>query len=188
MRKRRMLLPAAVLALVLLASCGKNEQPQQITIRNDTLPDVQSFAAEYEASREQEPAGGNGQILQQSVKWKPHGVYTHVGSGGTMTTSLFRIISVDYDTSCAVLTYIVKDQRGLEQSREKGEGPAEGDYLFESEGEKVAGLEERTGEDGIRHVIIYLSNEHYLDFAGREKIETARYCYRDISYLLKYEG
>ena len=47
---------------------------------------------------------------------------------------------------------------------------------------------ETEDEDGTRHIIIYLSNEHYLEFIGKEKLETSKYCYPGMSYKLKKEG
>ena len=52
----------------------------------------------------------------------------------------------------------------------------------------MVGLDETEDEDGTRHIIIYLSNEHYLEFIGKEKLETSYYCYPGMSYRLKKEG
>ena len=176
--------------LVFLTGCGKKE-PERNEIVNWTLPDVASFEKEY-ASEAAQPPAEKAEIGTQVQKWKPHGVYTYVtgtsGSDGTWSTALFKISSVDYEKKCAVVTYTVKDNLGFARARESGKMAKEEDYFFESGGEKVVGLEERKDGDGTRHVILYLSKQHYLEFSGTEKLDQAKYCFENHSYRLKYEG
>ena len=116
-------------------------------------------------------------------------MFTYVlGGGYSWSTALFKISSVDYDKHCAVVTYTVKDDNGYQLAKIEGKKPKEEDYFFESGGERVVGLDETEDEDGTRHIIIYLSNEHYLEFIGKEKLETSKYCYPGMSYRLKKEG
>ena len=187
-----------VLLLLLIAlslsACGKEkeEQADPISIVNYTLPDVSSFEETYQAEQKETPDTESSKASAEQVsRWKPHGVFTYVTGGkedGRWSTALFKISSVDYETHCAVLTYTVKDSSGYDLSREAGNRPREEDYFFESGGERVVGLDETEEPDGTRRVVIYLSNEHYLEFIGKEKLEKARYCYKNISYRLKYEG
>lgn len=176
-----------LLMLVFLSACGR-EESSQIEIKNYTLPDKDAFEESYAADRESEAASSS-QKLHQTYRWNPHGVFTYVTSGGnSWSTALFNISSVDYEKHCAVVTYIVKDDNGYQLAKLEGKSPREEDYFFESGGERVVGLDEREDEDGTRHIILYLSNEHYLEFIGKEKLETSKYCYLGMSYKLKREG
>ena len=174
------------LLLFCLTACGK-EQSAQIEIRNYTLPDKNAFEESYTFSNEEE--NSSRQELQQVYRWNPHGVFTYVTSGGSSwSTALFNVSSVDYEKHCAVVTYIVKDSNGYELAKQEGKSPREEDYFFDSNGERVVGLDETQDEDGTRHIILYLSNEHYLEFIGKDKLEISRYCYLNMSYRLKREG
>ena len=177
-------------AQIFLTGCGKKE-PKPNEIVNWTLPDVASFEKEYASELTQTPSEKS-ETFAQVQKWKPHGVYTYVtgrsGSDGTWSTALFKISSVDYEKKCAVVTYTVKDNSGFARARDREKNPKEEDYFFESGGEKVVGLEERKDGDGTRHVLLYLSKHHYLEFSGTEKIDKAKYCFENLSYRLKYEG
>ena len=82
----------------------------------------------------------------------------------------------------------MKDNYGYSLARQNGNNPKEEDYFFESGGEKVVGLEEKEDADGTRHVILYLSNDHYLEFTGSNRPEQAKYCFKSRTYRLKYEG
>ena len=82
----------------------------------------------------------------------------------------------------------MKDNYGYSLARQNGNNPKEEDYFFESGGEKVVGLEEKEDADGTRHVILYLSNDHYLEFTGSNRLEQAKYCFKSRTYRLKYEG
>ena len=86
------------------------------------------------------------------------------------------------------MTYIVKDSNGYELAKLEGKSPKEENYFFQSDGERVVGLDEKVDEDGTRHAIIYLSDEHYLEFTGKEKLESSKYCYLGLTYRLKREG
>lgn len=176
-----------VLMLTLCACSRKEVEPPGIV--NWTLPNISDFQAEY-LTAEKEPSPQEVHTTgAQAVKWKPHGNYTYVtGSGSGYSTALFKIYSADYETRCAVVAYTVKDSSGYEQAKASGEDPAEENYFFESGGEQVVGLEEKTDAEGVRHVILYLSKEHYLEFTGKEKLEQAKYCYKALKYRLKYEG
>ena len=183
--KRILLLLALV--LLCLTACGKKESSGQV-IRNYTLPDKDAFEEAYSAAREKEEAASS-QELQQSYHWNPHGVFTYVTSGGnSWSTALFNVSSVSYENHCAVVTYIVKDSNGYELAKLEGKSPKEENYFFQSDGERVVGLDEKVDEDGTRHVIIYLSDEHYLEFTGKEKLESSKYCYLGLTYRLKREG
>ena len=176
-----------ILMLVFLCACG-NEESSQIEIRNYTLPDKDAFEESYAADKENSVVSSS-QELHQTYRWNPHGVFTYVSRGGySWSTALFNVSSVDYENHCAVVTYIVKDDNGYQLAKLEGKSPKEEDYFFESEGERVIGLDEREDEDGTRHIILYLSNEHYLEFIGKEKLETSKYCYLGMSYRLKREG
>ena len=179
-----------LVVLIFLTGCAKKE-PERNEIVNWTLPDVASFEKEY-ASEASQPPAEKAETGAQIQKWKPHGVYTYVtgtsGSDGAWSTALFKISSVDYEKKCAVVTYTVKDNLGFARARDSGKDAKEEDYFFESGGEKVVGLEERKDGDGTRHVILYLSKQHYLEFTGTEKIDQAKYCFENLSYRLKYEG
>ncbi len=176
-----------LLMLVFLSACGR-EESSQIEIKNYTLPDKDAFEESYAADRESEAASSS-QELHQTYRWNPHGVFTYVTNGGnSWSTALFNVFSVDYEKHCAVVTYIVKDDNGYQLAKLEGKSPKEEDYFFESGGERVVGLDEREDEDGTRHIILYLSNEHYLEFIGKEKLETSKYCYLGMSYKLKREG
>ena len=134
-------------------------------------------------------ACGKKETAQESIV---NGVYTYVygtsGEDGNWSTALFKISSADYDKRCAVVTYTVKDNYGYSLARQNGNNPKEEDYFFESGGEKVVGLEEKEDADGTRHVILYLSNDHYLEFTGSNRLEQAKYCFKSRTYRLKYEG
>ena len=175
-----------LLMLVFLSACGR-EESSQIEIRNYTLPDKDKFEESYTADKKE--AAPSSQEIHQTYRWNPHGVFTYVMSGGySWSTALFKISSVDYDKHCAVVTYTVKDDNGYQLAKIEGKKPKEEDYFFESGGERVVGLDETEDEDGTRHIILYLSNEHYLEFIGKEKLETSKYCYLGMSYKLKREG
>ena len=180
-----------LLAVMLcLTACGKKETAPE-TIVNWTLPDVASFEENYTSERETAVAE-KAEPEAESYRWKPHGVYTYVygtsGEDGNWSTALFKISSADYDKRCAVVTYTVKDNYGYSLARQNGNNPKEEDYFFESGGEKVVGLEEKEDADGTRHVILYLSNDHYLEFTGSNRLEQAKYCFKSRTYRLKYEG
>ena len=180
-----------LLAVMLcLTACGKKETAPE-SIVNWTLPDVASFEENYISERETAVAE-KAEPEAESYRWKPHGVYTYVygtsGEDGNWSTALFKISSADYDKRCAVVTYTVKDNYGYSLARQNGNNPKEEDYFFESGGEKVVGLEEKEDADGTRHVILYLSNDHYLEFTGSNRLEQAKYCFKSRTYRLKYEG
>ena len=180
-----------LLAVMLcLTACGKKETAQE-SIVNWTLPDVASFEENYTSERETAVAE-KAEPEVECYRWKPHGVYTYVygtsGEDGNWSTALFKISSADYDKRCAVVTYTVKDNYGYTLARQNGNNPKEEDYFFESGGEKVVGLEEKEDADGTRHVILYLSNDHYLEFTGGDRPEQAKYCFKSRTYRLKYEG
>ena len=180
-----------LLAVMLcLTACGKKETAPE-SIVNWTLPDVASFEENYTSERETAVAE-KAEPEAESYRWKPHGVYTYVygasGEDGNWSTALFKISSADYDKRCAVVTYTVKDNYGYTLARQNGNNPKEEDYFFESGGEKVVGLEEKEDADGTRHVILYLSNDHYLEFTGGDRPEQAKYCFKSRTYRLKYEG
>ena len=180
-----------LLAVMLcLTACGKKETAPE-SIVNWTLPDVASFEENYTSERETAVAE-KAEPEAESYRWKPHGVYTYVygtsGEDGNWSTALFKISSADYDKRCAVVTYTVKDNYGYSLARQNGNNPKEEDYFFESGGEKVVGLEEKEDADGTRHVILYLSNDHYLEFTGSNRLEQAKYCFKSRTYRLKYEG
>ena len=176
--------------MLCLTACGKKETAPE-SIVNWTLPDVASFEENYTSERETAVAE-KAEPEAESYRWKPHGVYTYVygtsGEDGSWSTALFRIVSADYDKRCAVVTYTVKDNYGYALARQNGNNPKEEDYFFESGGEKVVGLEEKEDADGMRHVILYLSNDHYLEFTGGNRPEQAKYCFKSRTYRLKYEG
>ena len=177
-------------AMLCLTACGKKETAPE-SIVNWTLPDVASFEENYTSERETAVAE-KAEPEAESYRWKPHGVYTYVygtsGEDGNWSTALFKISSADYDKRCAVVTYTVKDNYGYTLARQNGNNPKEEDYFFESGGEKVVGLEEKEDADGTRHVILYLSNDHYLEFTGSNRLEQAKYCFKSRTYRLKYEG
>ncbi len=180
-----------LLAVMLcLTACGKKETAPE-SIVNWTLPDVASFEENYTSEKETAEAE-KAEPEAESYRWKPHGVYTYVygtsGEDGSWSTALFKISSTDYDKRCAVVTYTVKDNYGYSLARQNGNNPKEEDYFFESGGEKVVGLEEKEDADGTRHVILYLSNDHYLEFTGSDRPEQAKYCFKSRTYRLKYEG
>lgn len=176
--------------MLCLTACGKKETAPE-SIVNWTLPDVASFEENYTSERETAVAE-KAEPEAESYRWKPHGVYTYVygtsGEDGNWSTALFKISSADYDKRCAVVTYTVKDNYGYSLARQNGNNPKEEDYFFESGGEKVVGLEEKEDADGTRHVILYLSNDHYLEFTGSDRPEQAKYCFKSRTYRLKYEG
>ena len=180
-----------LLAVMLcLAACGKKETTPEAIV-NWTLPDVASFEENY--SSEKETAAAEKPAQETEIyRWKPHGVYTYVygtsGSDGGWSTALFKISSADYEKHFAIVTYTVKDNYGFSLAQQNGKNPKQEDYFFESGGEKVVGLEEKDDADGTRHVILYLSNDHYLEFTGAERIEEAKYCFQSRTYRLKYEG
>ena len=177
-------------AMLCLTACGKKETAPE-SIVNWTLPDVASFEENYTSERETAVAEKT-EPEAENYRWKPHGVYTYVygasGEDGNWSTALFKISSADYDKRCAVVTYTVKDNYGYSLARQNGNNPKEEDYFFESGGEKVVGLEEKEDADGTRHVILYLSNDHYLEFTGSDRPEQAKYCFKSRTYRLKYEG
>ena len=188
---RAFLSTCLLLAVMLcLTACGKKETASE-SIVNWTLPDVASFEENYTSERETAVAE-KAEPEAESYRWKPHGVYTYVygasGEDGNWSTALFKISSADYDKRCAVVTYTVKDNYGYSLARQNGNNPKEEDYFFESGGEKVVGLEEKEDADGTRHVILYLSNDHYLEFTGSDRPEQAKYCFKSRTYRLKYEG
>ena len=180
-----------LLAVMLcLTACGK-EKTTPDTIVNWTLPDVATFEESY--ASEKEPAvAEKAEQETENYRWKPHGVYTYVygasGGDGNWSTALFKISSADYDKHFAIVTYTVKDDYGFTLARQNGNNPKEEDYFFESGGEKVVGLEEKEDADGTRHVILYLSDDHYLEFTGADRLEQAKYCFKSSTYRLKYEG
>ena len=182
--------PVLLILLVLLCLCGcgrKDETGRQIV--NWTLPDVEAFEENYTAEKTEKKAAEEKTAEQADYRWNPHGVFTYVtGSGGDYSMALFKILSVDYEKHCAVVTYTVKDSSGYERAKMSDAGAKEENYFFVSEGQKVVGLEENTEEDGTRHIILYLSNDHYLKFSGKDRMESAKYCYKNQVYRLKYEG
>ena len=187
MKKAGILILLAI--LLFLCGCGKKSATER-QIVNWTLPDVATFEKDYSADQAaQDTAPSQQQTLQTAYRWNPHGVFTYVTAGGVgYSTALFKVISVDYENHCAVVTYTVKDNSGYQQAMLSDAGAKEENYFFESNGERVVGLEEKTEEDGTRHIILYLSNDHYLEFTGKDRLETAKYCYKKSSYRLKFEG
>ena len=189
-RKNRLLLQICIILVFILCACGKREE-DQTRIVNWTLPDASAFEEAYkEEQKETIPASES--MTEQAYRWNPHGVFTYIyqnrDDSDGWSTALFKVSSVDYEKHCAVLTYTVKDNRGFLLAQNAGKNPKESDYTFESGGEKVAGLDETTDADGTRHVIIYISDNHYLEFTGKNRLEEAKYCFRDLIYRLKYEG
>ena len=189
-RKNRLLLQICIILVFILCACGKREE-DQTRIVNWTLPDASAFEEAYkEEQKETIPASES--MTEQAYRWNPHGVFTYIyqnrDDSDGWSTALFKVSSVDYEKHCAVLTYTVKDNRGFLLAQNAGNNPKESDYMFESGGEKVAGLDETTDADGTRHVIIYISDNHYLEFTGKDRLEEAKYCFRDLTYRLKYEG
>ena len=189
-RKNRLLLQICIILVFILCACGKREE-EQTRIVNWTLPDASAFEEAYkEEQKETIPASES--MTEQAYRWNPHGVFTYIyqnrDDSDGWSTALFKVSSVDYEKHCAVLTYTVKDNRGFLRAQNAGNNPKESDYMFESGGEKVAGLDETTDADGTRHVIIYISDNHYLEFTGKNRLEEAKYCFRDLIYRLKYEG
>ncbi len=189
-RKNRLLLQICIILVFILCACGKREE-DQTRIVNWTLPDASAFEEAYkEEQKETIPASES--MTEQAYRWNPHGVFTYIyqnrDDSDGWSTALFKVSSVDYEKHCAVLTYTVKDNRGFLRAQNAGNNPKESDYMFESGGEKVAGLDETTDADGTRHVIIYISDNHYLEFTGKNRLEEAKYCFRDLIYRLKYEG
>ena len=189
-RKNRLLLQICIILVFILCACGKREE-DQTRIVNWTLPDASAFEEAYkEEQKETIPASES--MTEQAYRWNPHGVFTYIyqnrDDSDGWSTALFKVSSVDYEKHCAVLTYTVKDNRGFLLAQNAGNNPKESDYMFESGGEKVAGLDETTDADGTRHVIIYISDNHYLEFTGKNRLEEAKYCFRDLIYRLKYEG
>ena len=185
---RKKLLQLIPLVLLCFCGCGNKDKTEK-QIVNWTLPDVAAFEEAYTAEQTEQKALKEQQTEQSAYRWNPHGVFTYVTSGGSSwSTALFNVSSVDYEKHCAVVTYIVKDSNGYELARQEGKSPREEDYFFDSNGERVVGLDETLDEDGTRHIILYLSNEHYLEFIGKDKLETSKYCYLNMSYRLKREG
>ena len=189
-RKNRLLLQICIILVFILCACGKREE-DQTRIVNWTLPDASAFEEAYkEEQKETIPASES--MTEQAYRWNPHGVFTYIyqnrDDSDGWSTALFKVSSVDYEKHCAVLTYTVKDNRGFLRAQNAGNNPKESDYMFESGGEIVAGLDETTDADGTRHVIIYISDNHYLEFTGKNRLEEAKYCFRDLIYRLKYEG
>ena len=189
-RKNRLLLQICIILVFILCACGKREE-DQTRIVNWTLPDASAFEEAYkEEQKETIPASES--MTEQAYRWNPHGVFTYIyqnrDDSDGWSTALFKVSSVDYEKHCAVLTYTVKDNRGFLLAQNAGKNPKESDYTFESGGEKVAGLDETEDADGTRHVIIYISDNHYLEFTGKDRLEEAKYCFRDLTYRLKYEG
>ena len=189
-RKNRLLLQICIILVFILCACGKREE-DQTRIVNWTLPDASAFEEAYkEEQKETIPASES--MTEQAYRWNPHGVFTYIyqnrDDSDGWSTALFKVSSVDYEKHCAVLTYTVKDNRGFLRAQNAGNNPKESDYMFESGREKVAGLDETTDADGTRHVIIYISDNHYLEFTGKNRLEEAKYCFRDLIYRLKYEG
>ena len=178
-----------MLITICLCACRKRENAPGNPIVNWTLPDVSAFEESYTVPQAEQETAREGQMEQTAYRWNPHGVFTYVtGIDGQYSTALFKVISVDYEKHCAVVTYTVKDSSGYEQAKSANRDAKEENFFFESGGERVAGLEEKTDADGTRHIIIYLSNDHYLEFSGKEKLEKAKYCYKNLTYRLKYEG
>ena len=164
-RKNRLLLQICIILVFILCACGKREE-DQTRIVNWTLPDASAFEEAYkEEQKETIPASES--MTEQAYRWNPHGVFTYIyqnrDDSDGWSTALFKVSSVDYEKHCAVLTYTVKDNRGFLRAQNAGNNPKESDYMFESGGEKVAGLDETTDADGTRHVIIYISDNHYLE-------------------------
>ena len=186
---KRAVLPVLLLTALCLCACGKKKETQNTAIVNWTLPDVASFEETYAGEHADLQTAQAGETEQQVYRWNPHGVFTYVtGGGGGYSTALFKVSSVDYEKHCAVVTYTVKDSSGYEQAKLSDRNAKEENYIFDSGGERVVGLDETTDADGMRHIVIYLSNEHYLEFSGKEKLEKAKYCYKNLTYRLKYEG
>ena len=185
---RKKLLQLIPLVLLCFCGCGNKDKTEK-QIVNWTLPDVAAFEEAYTAEQTEQKALKEQQTEQSAYRWNPHGVFTYVtGSGADYSTALFKIISVDYEKYCAVVTYTVKDSLGYERAKTSDSGAKEENYFFASEGQKVVGLEENTEKDGTRRIILYLSNDHYLEFVGKDRMESAKYCYNNQVYRLKYEG
>lgn len=180
-----------LLAVMLcLTACGKKESAPEAIV-NWTLPDVASFEENYTSEKETAAMEDTAPDAE-SYHWKPHGVYTYVyGTGdsdGSWSTALFKISSADYDKHFAIVSYTVKDNYGYTLAQQIEKNPKEEDFFFESGGERIVGLEEKEDADGMRHVILYLSNDHYLEFTGNDRLEQAKYCFKSRTYRLKYEG
>ena len=175
-------------AALLLSACGKapEEKPK---IVNYTLPDVSSFNESYAA--EQQASQSEAQEESSEVyRWVPHGVFTLnvVGDDGDWAAGFVNISLVDLEKSTAVLTYSIKDSRGFNLAKLEGKSPAEKDYFFDSGGELVTGVDEIEDEGGFRRIVIYLPDNHWLEFSGKEKITSAQYHFNGNHYGMKREG
>lgn len=186
MMKIRPALSAALLAL-LLCACGKAKEPPRIV--NYTLPDVNAFNEAYTAEKETQPAEAAAAEAEE-YRWNPHGNFTLnvVGDGGDYAAGFVNISMVDLSSHTAVLTYSIKDSRGYNLALAEGKAPEEKNYFFDSDGELVTGADEKEDEDGTRHVIIYLPDDHWLEFIGKEKLSSALYHYDGNYYGIKREG
>ena len=159
-RKKNRLLQICIIMALILCACGNgNREENQTRIVNWTLPDASAFEEEYREEQNQIVPVPE-KPVEQAYRWNPHGVFT----------------------------YIYQNRDDTNGSQNAGKNPKESDYTFESGGEKVAGLDETEDADGTRHVIIYISDNHYLEFTGKDRLEEAKYCFRDLTYRLKYEG
>lgn len=170
-----------------LSACGSKAQ-EASSVVNYTLPDVGSFNEAYTSDREEQQAAVTS--AAQAYRWNPHGVFTLnvVGNNGDWAAGFVNISSVDISTHTAVLTYSIKDSYGYSLAQTGGGSPAEKDYFFDSDGELVTGADETEDADGTRHVIIYMPDDHWLEFSGKEKLTSAKYHYNDLYYGLKREG
>ena len=173
---------------LMLCGCGKKEE-QPAPITNYTLPDVSAFNEAYnaEAAAQQAVAAA---AATQSYRWKPHGVFTYTigGDDEMWSAGYVNISSVDFDTHTALLSYSIKDQRGLTLAKSEGKSPQEKNYFFDSGGEIATGVDETEAEDGTRKIVIYLPDDHWLEFKGKEKMTSAQYHYGGLYYGLKHEG
>lgn len=171
----------------LLSGCSKKEETPRIV--NYTLPDVSSFnkayASESKAQHSAAPADSD-----DEYRWIPHGVFTLnvVGDDGSWVAGFVNVSYVDLDTHTAIVSYSIKDNRGFTLAQSEGNTPDEKDYYLDSDGELVTGVDETEDEDGTRHIIIYLPDEHWLEFSGKERISSAQYHFNSIYYGMKREG
>ena len=168
MKKICVILPCLLIALILLVSCGFEEDSQRV-IANVYLPDVEAFNLAYYA--EHSPTGETqDEILEKKVtNWVPTGTYYYEqGQQAKSFSATFEIASVDLSINTAYFSYIVKEPDGTELA---------------TDGIISAGCE-RSTEKGKRTIRIYLDNERCLEFTGTEGVESAIYRHNSTKYKL----
>ena len=196
---KRIILPLLTLILLLICSACGNKQAAKVL--NYSQPDVNSFNevyySEMTARRKSAAiadAGNNSNetftVAAQEYDWLPEGVYSYVkgdSDSDMWSKAEFNIESVNPNTHTACISYDIQDQRGYTLAGKSGSADKDS-YFRKSDGIVAVGCDVTTAKDGTRTIKLYIDDLHWLEFTGKECIETADYRFSTSRYSMEHNG